>query len=297
MTQKTKKLKVLMIGNSFAHSVGRYLPHIVQSSEGYELDLTCAYIGGCSLETHWKNILESEVNDEAKQYFAYNWATTDEGVKADEKKENLNTLIKIADWDIITTQQASHESWNYDFYQPYADNLIEYVKKWSPSAKFMIQQTWAYRADNIHLQEKGDWGFDQKGMHERIVKAYNQLADATSFPIIPTGNAVQLYRENERSPFIPPTPEELQSYRWPDLPSQCGDIVGAYRYEKDEEGKHRICADTIHLNRRGEYLQACVWYISFFGSAVPENSFIPDEVDKQEAHLFREYALRVHAAK
>ncbi len=290
---ESKKLKVLMIGNSFSLSVGRYLPEVVQSSEGFEIDLTCAYIGGCSLQTHWNNLVESGENDDAKQYAAYRWTTSPDGVKSENYPENINTLIKMADWDVITIQQASHESWNYDFYQPYASDLIAYIKKWSPESKMMIQQTWAYRADDTRLQENGSWGFDQAGMHERLTRAYRQLAAATSFPVIPVGIAVKLYRDNEPAPFVPPTREELQRYRWPDLPSQCGDIVGTYYYGKDENGNHKIIADTIHLNRRGDYLQACVWFVSLFGAEVPDNSYIPDEVDKNDAILFRKYAREV----
>ena len=51
-----KELKVLMIGNSFSISVGRYLPRIVRSVPGNRLELTSAYIGGCPFDRHSKNL-------------------------------------------------------------------------------------------------------------------------------------------------------------------------------------------------------------------------------------------------
>ena len=47
-----KDLKVLMIGNSFSVCVGVYLPSIVNSFPKHSLELTSAYIGGCTLEKH-----------------------------------------------------------------------------------------------------------------------------------------------------------------------------------------------------------------------------------------------------
>ena len=51
-----KEMKVLMIGNSFSICVGKNLPQIVKAGKKHQLVLTSAYIGGCSLETHAKNL-------------------------------------------------------------------------------------------------------------------------------------------------------------------------------------------------------------------------------------------------
>ena len=59
---EAKELKVLMIGNSFSICVGKYLPQVVNSGKKHHLILTSAYIGGCSLEKHCKNLLKAETN-------------------------------------------------------------------------------------------------------------------------------------------------------------------------------------------------------------------------------------------
>ena len=66
-----KSLKVMMIGNSFSICVGKNLPNIVQEIDGLELVLGSAYIGGCSLETHWRNLDAILQNPEAPEKEAY----------------------------------------------------------------------------------------------------------------------------------------------------------------------------------------------------------------------------------
>ena len=48
-------MKVLAIGNSFSQDATHYL-HKIAASDGVEMKVVNLYIGGCSLEQHWKNI-------------------------------------------------------------------------------------------------------------------------------------------------------------------------------------------------------------------------------------------------
>lgn len=49
-------MKVLSIGNSFSQDAHKWL-HQLAYQCGYEMDTVNLFIGGCSLETHWKNII------------------------------------------------------------------------------------------------------------------------------------------------------------------------------------------------------------------------------------------------
>ena len=55
-------MKVLSIGNSFSTDATAYL-HRAAVSAGVDLDTYNLYIGGCSLERHWDNVVR-----EAKEY-------------------------------------------------------------------------------------------------------------------------------------------------------------------------------------------------------------------------------------
>ena len=49
-----KSLKVLCVGNSFARNATKVLYQIAQAHGVEEIVLGILYIGGCSVETHWK---------------------------------------------------------------------------------------------------------------------------------------------------------------------------------------------------------------------------------------------------
>lgn len=282
-------LRVLMIGNSFSICVGTDLPPIVNSVPDCAISLTSAYIGGCQLDRHWNNVLETRENPDAKQYRVCQWDAAGEGVKSSEKSGSINELIEKGDWDVVTIQQASHQSWDYATYQPFASNLVAYVRERNPKAKILIQQTWAYRSDDGRIRTpEPKWGFDQNGFHERLTESYGKLSrDLGGLDIIPTGRAVWLSRQRDPAPFTPYTPEYLASVDWPGLPSQMHDVVGNVSRRKNAEGEFEFSFDTIHLNGRGHYLQACVWFEKLFGKPVPEDAFVPGDVGAKDAAFLR----------
>ena len=52
--------KILMVGNSFSQDTMMYAPAAARSA-GVELEGYDLYIGGCTLETHAKNIRENNI--------------------------------------------------------------------------------------------------------------------------------------------------------------------------------------------------------------------------------------------
>lgn len=257
--------KILMIGNSFSISVGWNLPDIVRSA-GHSLKLVSAYIGGCSLSSHAENLERGESEPEFRPYDYRVWTIRNgRAVMSEPEKANLKAFLTDDLYDIVTIQQASHFSWDWNTYQPYADRLIAGIRAFQPQAEIVVQQTWSYRLQDPRLE--GEWGFGQEGMFRRLDEAYRRLADSYGFRRIPTGLAVQIARERtpEDKRFHKIPPEELAEYRWPDLPPQSGDVVGAMHWYRTESGELRIGQDNIHLNKRGEYLQACVWAGALFG--------------------------------
>ena len=129
-----KELKVLAIGNSFSASAVRSLPNLVASVPGCRLILTGANIGGCSLERHWNEWRKAEKDPKHKPYGISFCDTADLSGKTT-KRGNVNELLKNNKYDIITIQQNSANSWKYNTYQPYADNLIAVIKNISRRRK------------------------------------------------------------------------------------------------------------------------------------------------------------------
>lgn len=109
--------------------------------------------------------------------------------------------------------------------------------------------------------------------------------------MIPSGFAVQLSREQEPLPFENYDPALPEHLRWPDLPPQAGDVVGQCFWRKNpKSGELELRRDLIHLNERGQYLQACVWFGFLFGRPVSDVAFVPEELGNRDAAFLRDIA-------
>ncbi len=265
-------MKLLTIGNSFTWSLRSCFPPVCESA-GVELDLEFANHGGCELSEHWAYVCAEENEPECRMYQDYAY--------------KLREVLAKKPWDVVTIQQASHLSWDYDTFLPYADLLIGYVRKHAPGAEIVIQQTWSYREDAPRLAE---WGFPSAEMHRRLTEAYRKLAEHTGLRMISTGAAVDLARREQPVKFENYDPALLDRLRWPDLPPQAGALVGKCFWRKNAAGELELVRDTIHLNLRGEYLQACVWFGFLFGRDPREITYVPPEVSDSDASFLRDAA-------
>ena len=284
-----KDLKVLMIGNSFSVCVGIYLPSIVKSVPGNSLELTSAMIGGCPLEKHAANLKKAETNPDFKPYRVTVWSSDTPQKAKKSFKGSVNELLKNNQYDIVTIQQGSIKSWNYATYQPFAEELIAYIRKHQPKAEIVIQQTWAYRCDHPMLKPnpKARCDFDQTGMYERIRESYKKLAETGKFRVIPMGDAVQLFRKYTPVKFQPSTEE----FKEPAVPSNAGDVVGRGYWKKDpKSGESKLHFDRIHLNSDGHYMQACLWFAFLYGEPVSKIKYVPKSVKPEMKALLQKCA-------
>ena len=272
-----QELKILTIGNSFTDSLTAYFKEVVESA-GCVLTFDRANHGGCELRRHWSYMEFEERDLTVKMY--------------QEPRVKSRTILQREKWDIVSIQQASHESWDMDTYQPYANNICAHIRKYAPQAEIVIQQTWSYRADDPRLMPGGAWGFDQDGMYDRLTAAYQKLASEQKLRIIPTGYAVQLARKEQPFHFRNYDPALLETLHWPDLPPQAGSLVGRIFWHKNTDGKLRIGRDTIHLNERGQYLQACVWFAFLYGRKTSEITYVPPVIDDSDAAFLRGIAQK-----
>ncbi len=273
-----KEVKVLTIGNSFAASVFRYLPKIVETEPDCKLVLFSANHGGCSLERHWKYIEQEELFPDVRNYRS--------------KKETMRALLMREQWDIVTIQQVSHLSWRAETYFPFAEDIYNYIKKYAPQAEVVVQQTWSYRLDDPRIMAGSKWNIGQTEMFKRLEKNYAYLAKKFKLRVIPMGLCVQNARAMEKKPFVNYDANLLMTLRYPDLPPQAGSFVGSMIWKKDKNGKLFIRRDTIHLNERGMYLQACIWFGFLFDKDPVEIKYVPQTVDNDDAKFLREVASK-----
>jgi len=265
--------KVLMIGNSFSVCLMKDLP-LVAADRGVDLDLCSLYIGGCSLKRHWENCLK----DANKDFKPYKFSRNLKG-KVTGSKMNVCEALRMQKWDIVTIQQASHDSWQPETYHPYGDNLVAKIRELAPTAKIYVQETWSYTPWDKRLAK---WGIDQNEMYAKLHDAYEKFAEQHELEVIPFGTAVQEWRKR-----LPVKYTER---------SLGGDVVGGRNQKESDQFKRGLSnkweanCDVFHLGDKGEYFQALVWAYKLFDVDLEELEYKPEDVSESDAKLMREIA-------
>lgn len=216
-------MNVLAIGNSFSQDATRYLAQIARADK-FDLKVVNICIGGCPLERHYRNMLGD---------------TRDYQLELNGVFSGFYTTIKEAllsrSWDVITLQQVSQESPYYECYQPYLNELAAYIRKYSPKAKLMLHQTWAYEQGSERLCSELGYT-DHTDMFSDIKAAYEKAAeDICADAIIPSGALMQQLIRN---------------------------------------GIEKVHRDTFHADFGvSRYAIGLLWYKLLSGNSIDENTF------------------------
>ncbi|QDT11555.1 DUF4886 domain-containing protein [Planctomycetes bacterium K23_9] len=284
-TERT--VRVLTIGNSFANNALTFLPQIVEAA-GHKVIVGRANLGGCTFERHWKHVAQHEANPDSK-----------EGSPYEGGRHSLEAMLTSEQWDFITLQQVSYKSHDLKTYQPYADNLVRYVKKLAPEAKILVHQIWAYRMDDARFRpsNKGKEPHTHAVMYQQVREAYHQFADSHGLEVIPSGDAMFLADTDQRWGFRPDINFDFDNATYPNLPVQTHSLHTGWAWKKTKDGSHRLNLDGHHANRSGQYLLGCVWFETFFDESVVENPFVPKGIDPIYGKFLRQTAHAVTTAK
>lgn len=228
-------MNILCIGNSFSQDATRYLSAIAKA-DGFELNVVNLYIGGCSLHTHFRNIM----TEEKAYYLEVNGQYT--GFCVSVKEALLNR-----EWDVVTMQQVSNRSVDYESYQPYLNELSAYVKKFAPQAKQIIHQTWPYEKDSYRLCVELGYSKPEE-MFSDIEKAYENAA-----------------REIAADGMI---------------------LSGKLISKMGELGFTKVYRDTFHASLgAGRYGLGLLWYKTLTGRGISENAFRDFDEPVSEAEI------------
>lgn len=274
--------KILMIGNSFSICVLKEMPSVC-ADLGVDADVVSLYIGGCPMSRHVRNIAHP---GEKPYYVTWHYdSLTDQnavpfaGLLGGAKKDHANIpeMLAADKWDIVTIQQASHESWRAETYLPCGDELVKTVRELAPQAEIVLQETWSYTPWDKRLAE---WNIDAQTMYERLHDAYAAFAERHGLRVIPMGAAVQEYRR-----ALPVVYGER---------TNGGDVCGTDKFVF-KDGRWTPDGDVFHLNSRGHFLQGLVWTASLLGVDVTKGSYVPAALadHPERAKLMREIADRV----
>ena len=234
-------MKILSIGNSFSKDAQRYL-HRLAKKEGVELKTVNLCIGGCPLRRHYLNMLD----DKAEYAFEFNGENT--GIQV-----SLRQALASDSWDVVTLQQASPVSGQFETYTPYIEALADYVRKYCPHTKIWIHGTWAYEEGSDRLRALGRYEHSSD-MLSAICDAYEKAARVIGAEgIIPCGRAMM---------------------------------------RATELGIEKIHRDTYHAAFGvGRYLLALCWFKTLTGKDISSNDF--EELDLPMTEQERAIAIQV----
>jgi len=172
-------MKILSIGNSFSIDAQNYL-HAIAHQDKEEISAANLYIGDCTLEIHYRNMLSQRA---AYEYWFNGHNTL--------LKVSLDDVLLSSNWDVVTLQQGSLRSPDYETYQPYLGALAEYVRKCVPKAKIVIHQTWAYDKEAPALSKLNF--ATPKEMFTKVEATYaNAAKDINADFILPSGKLLDV---------------------------------------------------------------------------------------------------------
>ncbi len=235
-------LRILAIGNSFSDDAMEYLPAILDDLGISNVEVSRLYIGGCSLQQH----LDLHNNHRAEYIFSRslpgeNCWTQQPG------KASLKEALETTQWDIITLQQQSGRSGEYESYEPYLGELIKIIRLAQPEARIAWHMTWSYSTDSKH----GDFHRYNHSPEQMIQAIYSA--------------AHQAQQANHEIDIIIPSGTTIQSLRMSAINNHPQDLT----------------RDGYHMGWGvGRYALACTWYeeliapytgITMMGNAVSSN--------------------------
>lgn len=233
-------MKVLAIGNSFSEDGTRYLYQIAKA-DNYDMKVVNLSIGGCPLRLHFANSVENNRN------YGMQLNGMVSGFKV-----SIREALLSDEWDVVTIQQVSHASINYDTFQPYLNYMADYIRMHAPKAKLYLQQTWAYEEGSKRLCE--ELKYEKAGdMLQDVRVSYHKAAeDIRADGIIPSGEVM---------------------------------------LEMVKRGIEKVHRDPIHAKLGiGRYALGLTWYATLTGKDVMNNPFtdLVEEASEEDMQIARE---------
>jgi hypothetical protein len=276
------EIHILTIGNSFANDAGRLLPLFVQAGDK-QMHIFPANLGGAGFARHVSHLDAFESDPESDSARPYRNRLDPR--TGERRNFSLPEALQAYDWDVVTIQQRSNDSYDVDTFAP-VHRLIDLIRSHAPNAEIIIHQTWAYRDDYRGFV---DGSFSAEAMHEGLSEAYSWLAKKYGLRTIPVGDAFFRARQTPRWTYHRDVDYDFRNPPSGVLPDQSGSLHVGYNWRDSDSGT-QLRLDYKHANEAGQYLAAAVWYSFFFGEPAPEFSSFPDALTAEAAADLRRIA-------
>ena len=183
-------MKILAIGNSFSQDATRYIREIAKSN-GDSFKAINLYIGACPLRKHYLNALQN------KEAYEIHFDGLETGFTT-----SIQKALASDRWDVITLQQGSKNSFNYENYEPYLDLLVKTVKTYCPEAKLYVHQTWSYEDGSDVMSELTPFKTSEE-MHKSVRACYEKMnKQVNADGMILAGELVQMMLSSGINPYL-----------------------------------------------------------------------------------------------
>ncbi len=186
---KNDTLRILSIGNSFSEDAfeQEFIP--LCKSAGVNVVVGNMYIGGCDINRHFDNFKNDKKD--------YSYRKLDTSGKCD-TTNNYRLSLALLDepWDIISFQQASHDSGRKNTYR----NLTEFItgvrNVVGEHPRFVFYQTWAYSPDSKHFGF-ANYSHRQDVMDDSISSAIDAVVknNPQIKAVVPVGSVIKNARK------------------------------------------------------------------------------------------------------
>jgi len=177
----TDTLRVLSVGNSFSLDALSYVPFIMKAvAPQVYLKLGVMYIGSGSLEIFYKALNTNAF----RYYWSYGAQPWDERLDV-----SMTETVLSQQWDVIVLQQQSNASRDYSTYQPYLNQIIDWLNEkvtWQHDYAWLITPSYP---DNLPRLAPDTTSVQ---MFERIAHCVSLLQQDTGIQqLLPCGTAIQ----------------------------------------------------------------------------------------------------------
>ena len=134
-----KSFSILIIGNSHSDDTIQWTHEIAKDLGLENVYVADLYIGSCSLDIHYDNLLHDRNNYEFRTYKNGAWSTR-------YNTSIIDAILSIEGgaWDYVCMQERTWQgalNYHWDLLDPYIELLSMYI---SPETKLVFNTTWAY---------------------------------------------------------------------------------------------------------------------------------------------------------
>lgn len=183
-------MKILSVGNSFAKDTMYYAADIAKSAGICDFKFAFLYIGGCSINRHYRNAVENIAGYVYHVNEGDGWQTTEQ--------YSIEDALRDEHWDIISIQHGTGDKSRYTSPESYNKllPLIQYIKSHlSYDVKIAFNMAWVADSESTH-HEIVSYGGDQQLMYEKLTElTRSRIASLPEVDIVlPTGTTIQNMR-------------------------------------------------------------------------------------------------------